>query len=130
MIFSHCKILVAAAKNQSCGRVLESLLSGRSVRSTGCLGTFLNSAMSIQVNALSSRNAFTLGKHKVSMKLFSKNRERLCQRLREVANVQLPSVVVLQGGESSTRYCTDTDVLFRQVQQRQNISQHCTGLFR
>ncbi|OQV21481.1 Xaa-Pro dipeptidase [Hypsibius exemplaris] len=60
-------------------------------------------------------NAFTLGKHKVSMKLFSKNRERLCQRLREVALVvEQPSVVLLQGGESTTRYCTDTEPVFRQ----------------
>lgn len=58
--------------------------------------------------------AFTLGKHKVSMKLFSKNRERLCQRLREVIKTQEPAVVLLQSGDSGTRYCTDTDLLFRQ----------------
>ena len=61
------------------------------------------------------RPAFTLGKHKVSMKLFSKNRERLCQRLREVIKTQEPAVVLLQSGDSGTRYCTDTDLLFRQV---------------
>ncbi|XP_055352221.1 xaa-Pro dipeptidase-like [Paramacrobiotus metropolitanus] len=66
--------------------------------------------------------AYAVGKHKVSMKLFAKNRERLCQRLLRQQTAAAPSsgmadsrlVVLLQGGPSDTRYCTDVDLLFRQ----------------
>ena len=47
--------------------------------------------------------------------LFALNRQRLCERLRKNPAVQAGSVVVLQGGEETQRYCTDTGVLFRQV---------------
>ena len=50
------------------------------------------------------------------MELFSTNRRRLCERLR--ARDDVPSagaVVLLQGGEQKQQYCTDTDIVFRQV---------------
>lgn len=47
--------------------------------------------------------------------LFALNRQRLCERLRKNAAVQAGSVVVLQGGEETQRYCTDTSIIFRQV---------------
>uniref|UniRef100_A0A8C4RZ68 Xaa-Pro dipeptidase n=1 Tax=Erpetoichthys calabaricus TaxID=27687 RepID=A0A8C4RZ68_ERPCA len=50
----------------------------------------------------------------VSMTLFAENRRRLCERLRVNPNVPRKSVVVLQGGEQTQRYCTDTDNIFRQ----------------
>uniref|UniRef100_A0A671XC54 Xaa-Pro dipeptidase n=1 Tax=Sparus aurata TaxID=8175 RepID=A0A671XC54_SPAAU len=43
-----------------------------------------------------------------------KNRRRLCTGLKAKDGVVPRSVVVLQGGEQKQRYCTDTDVLFRQ----------------
>uniref|UniRef100_A0A8C9Z9L0 Xaa-Pro dipeptidase n=1 Tax=Sander lucioperca TaxID=283035 RepID=A0A8C9Z9L0_SANLU len=49
---------------------------------------------------------------RVSAALFAENRRRLCNALK--AKVVPQSVVVLQGGEQKQRYCTDTDVLFRQ----------------
>uniref|UniRef100_A0A8C1X1Y9 Xaa-Pro dipeptidase n=1 Tax=Cyprinus carpio TaxID=7962 RepID=A0A8C1X1Y9_CYPCA len=42
------------------------------------------------------------------------NRERLCRGLKAEKDVPAGSVLVLQGGEQKQRYCTDTDVLFRQ----------------
>uniref|UniRef100_A0A674NZE1 Xaa-Pro dipeptidase n=1 Tax=Takifugu rubripes TaxID=31033 RepID=A0A674NZE1_TAKRU len=48
------------------------------------------------------------------MTLFAENRRRLCAGLREKDGLLPQSVVVLQGGEQKQRYCTDTDVLFRQ----------------
>lgn len=47
--------------------------------------------------------------------LFALNRQRLCERLRKNTAVQAGSVVVLQGGEETQRYCTDTSIIFRQV---------------
>lgn len=47
--------------------------------------------------------------------LFALNRRRLCERLRRNPAVQAASLVLLQGGEETQRYCTDTGVLFRQV---------------
>lgn len=52
---------------------------------------------------------------RVSADLFAENRRRLCAGLKEKDSVLPQSVVVLQGGEQKQRYCTDTDVLFRQV---------------
>ena len=50
------------------------------------------------------------------MRLFALNRERLCERLRKRSGEVLPrSVALLQGGEQQQRYCTDTDIVFRQV---------------
>ncbi|XP_068938735.1 xaa-Pro dipeptidase [Petaurus breviceps papuanus] len=51
---------------------------------------------------------------RVPRALFSLNRKRLCDRLRKNPAVQKCSLVLLQGGEESNRYCTDTGVLFRQ----------------
>ena len=54
----------------------------------------------------------------VPMRLFALNRERLCDRLRKRSGEVLPrSVALLQGGEQQQRYCTDTDIVFRQVRQ-------------
>ncbi|KAJ8398549.1 hypothetical protein AAFF_G00420770 [Aldrovandia affinis] len=67
---------------------------------------------------MSSRQepVYWLGKDtlKVSAALFAENRRRLCKDLREKEGVVPKSVVVLQGGEQKQRYCTDTDMLFRQ----------------
>ncbi|XP_035868377.1 xaa-Pro dipeptidase isoform X2 [Phyllostomus discolor] len=51
---------------------------------------------------------------KVPLALFALNRQRLCERLRKNQAVQAGSIVLLQGGEETQRYCTDTGVLFRQ----------------
>ncbi|MED6264677.1 hypothetical protein CHARACLAT_017132, partial [Characodon lateralis] len=51
---------------------------------------------------------------RVSAALFLENRQRLCQGLKAKDGLEPKSVVLLQGGEQSQRYCTDTDVLFRQ----------------
>ncbi len=62
---------------------------------------------------------FSLGDHTLSvpMELFSTNRVRLCEKLRGSEGVSGGgAVVVLQGGESKTRYCSDTEEIFRQVQ--------------
>ncbi|XP_067854302.1 LOW QUALITY PROTEIN: xaa-Pro dipeptidase [Heptranchias perlo] len=48
------------------------------------------------------------------MALFALNRRRLCEHLRKNAEVPRKSVAVLQGGEQTQRYCTDTDIVFRQ----------------
>uniref|UniRef100_A0A2R8ME09 Xaa-Pro dipeptidase n=1 Tax=Callithrix jacchus TaxID=9483 RepID=A0A2R8ME09_CALJA len=60
--------------------------------------------------------SFWLGNEtlKVPLALFALNRQRLCERLRKNPAVQAGSLVVLQGGEETQRYCTDTGVLFRQ----------------
>ncbi|EDO29991.1 predicted protein, partial [Nematostella vectensis] len=50
----------------------------------------------------------------VSVSLFSTNRKRLCERLRKNDKVAKGAMVLLQGGEQERRYCTDTDILFRQ----------------
>jgi len=52
--------------------------------------------------------------HKIPLKLFAVNRERLCSKLKEEKCLQ-GAVVVLQGGEQKQQYCTDTDEVFRQV---------------
>uniref|UniRef100_A0A667I2C9 Xaa-Pro dipeptidase n=1 Tax=Lynx canadensis TaxID=61383 RepID=A0A667I2C9_LYNCA len=65
---------------------------------------------------VSCRPSFWLGNEtlKVPLALFALNRRRLCERLRKNPAVQAGSVVLLQGGEETQRYCTDTGVLFRQ----------------
>ncbi len=52
------------------------------------------------------------------MELFSNNCARLCEALRssEGGVSEARAVVVLQGGESKTRYCSDTEEVFRQVE--------------
>ena len=60
---------------------------------------------------------FSLGHEtlKVSMRMFADNRRRLVERLCQCEEVPGDAVVVLQGGEQKQRYCTDVDVVFRQV---------------
>ncbi|XP_003467255.1 xaa-Pro dipeptidase isoform X1 [Cavia porcellus] len=66
--------------------------------------------------ASSERPSFSLGNEtlQVPLALFALNRQRLCERLRKNTAVQAGSVVVLQGGEETQRYCTDTSIIFRQ----------------
>lgn len=52
---------------------------------------------------------------RVSAALFAENRRRLCEGLKAKDGLVPQSVVLLQGGEQTQRYCTDTDQLFRQV---------------
>ncbi len=52
------------------------------------------------------------------MELFAINCARLCEALRGAAEGGVSegrAIVVLQGGESKTRYCSDTEDVFRQV---------------
>uniref|UniRef100_A0A3B3ZVV5 Xaa-Pro dipeptidase n=1 Tax=Periophthalmus magnuspinnatus TaxID=409849 RepID=A0A3B3ZVV5_9GOBI len=51
---------------------------------------------------------------RVSAALFAENRQRLCKGLKAKDGVVPQSLVLLQGGEQKQRYCTDTDLLFRQ----------------
>ncbi|KAM6153355.1 xaa-Pro dipeptidase [Erethizon dorsatum] len=66
--------------------------------------------------ASSARPSFSLGNEtlQVPLALFALNRQRLCERLRKNEAVQAGSVVVLQGGEETLRYCTDVSIVFRQ----------------
>lgn len=52
---------------------------------------------------------------KVSMQLFALNRKNLLDRLRKDPNLPKSAVVVLEGGKSQYRHCTDHEDLFRQV---------------
>lgn len=63
------------------------------------------------------RGVYWLGNDtlRVSAALFAENRRRLCAGLKAKDGMIPQSVVVLQGGEQQQRYCTDTDVVFRQV---------------
>ncbi|KAM4638294.1 xaa-Pro dipeptidase isoform 1-T1 [Amazona ochrocephala] len=62
------------------------------------------------------RPSFWLGNEtlKVPVALFALNRRRLCDRLRLNKDVEKSSIVLLQGGEETQRYCTDTGIVFRQ----------------
>lgn len=52
---------------------------------------------------------------KVSMKLFGLNRKNLVDRLKKaVPNLPSNSIVLLQGGKSETRHCSDHEPVFRQ----------------
>uniref|UniRef100_A0AAY4CVR2 Xaa-Pro dipeptidase n=1 Tax=Denticeps clupeoides TaxID=299321 RepID=A0AAY4CVR2_9TELE len=66
--------------------------------------------------AADCRPVFWMGKDtlRVSAALFAENRQRLCLGLKAKSDLNPRSVVLLQGGEQKQRYCTDTDVLFRQ----------------
>ncbi|XP_073710001.1 xaa-Pro dipeptidase [Misgurnus anguillicaudatus] len=67
--------------------------------------------------AVSQQKAvYWLGKDtlSVSAALFAENRKRLCHALKKEKNLKNGSVVLLQGGEQMQRYCTDTDMIFRQ----------------
>jgi hypothetical protein len=52
---------------------------------------------------------------KVSMRLFAENRKNLLKRLRKQIDLPKSSLVFLQGGQSTTRHCTDHEDIFRQV---------------
>ncbi|CAD5117906.1 DgyrCDS6651 [Dimorphilus gyrociliatus] len=63
------------------------------------------------------RQSFNLGPHTfdIPMKLHADNRERLLQRLRNRTDLPANSVIVLQGGDESPRFCSDVNVApFRQ----------------
>lgn len=62
-------------------------------------------------------STFTRGIHTFSVppELFKTNRQTLCERLRKIKQIPANSYVLLQGGESETRYCSDHEPLFRQV---------------
>ena len=68
---------------------------------------------------LITRSCFQLSSEtlKVAMKLFANNRKRLCQKLKDNKTLQPNSVIVLEGGRQTARYCTDTDIVFRQVRE-------------
>uniref|UniRef100_A0A3Q1HKD0 Xaa-Pro dipeptidase n=1 Tax=Anabas testudineus TaxID=64144 RepID=A0A3Q1HKD0_ANATE len=51
---------------------------------------------------------------RVAAALFAENHGRLCRELKAKDGVVPQSVVVLQGGEQKQRYCTDTDLVFKQ----------------
>ena len=51
----------------------------------------------------------------IPMSLFSENRQRLCQSLREEGATPSGSIIILQGGEQQCRYSSDTEIVFRQV---------------
>ena len=57
-----------------------------------------------------------MGEHALSVpvKLHAINRGRLCEALKK-KDAPKGALVVLQGGESQTRYSSDTDVVFIQV---------------
>lgn len=60
--------------------------------------------------------SFSRGEHtlEIHVSLHDKSRKRLCDSLKETPNLQPGSCVVLQGGESTTLYCSDKENLFRQ----------------
>ncbi|RNA11856.1 Xaa-Pro [Brachionus plicatilis] len=51
---------------------------------------------------------------KVSMQLFALNRKNLLQKLRNQPDLPKSSIVLLEGGKSTTRYCSDHEDVFRQ----------------
>ncbi|CAI9735188.1 xaa-Pro dipeptidase-like [Octopus vulgaris] len=61
-------------------------------------------------------SSFTRGIHTFSVpsELFKTNRQNLCERLRKIKQIPANSYVLLQAGESETRYCSDHEPLFRQ----------------
>ena len=62
------------------------------------------------------------------MELFALNRRRLSERLQANKDVPKGAVVVLQGGEQTQLYCSDRDVVFRQVKLTQvTMMMDCAG---
>lgn len=59
---------------------------------------------------------FCLGDHtnRVPMELHRVNRQRLAKRLKDNPDVPDGAIVLLQGGESTTLYCSDREPVFRQ----------------
>ncbi len=68
------------------------------------------------------------------MALHKLNRERLCTQLKQSSDVVPGSVIVLQGGDSHGRYCSDVDVTtFRQASQIEMldpITEHLLYVYR
>jgi hypothetical protein len=67
---------------------------------------------------MSSSYSYSQGPNtlEVSMELFALNRRRLTDKLRKTDSIPAKSFVVLQGGATANRYCTDAAmVVFRQV---------------
>ncbi|XP_002735088.1 xaa-Pro dipeptidase-like [Saccoglossus kowalevskii] len=66
--------------------------------------------------AARAQPVFCRGDHtlSVAMDLFATNRRRLCERLRAKEGIPKGAIVLLQGGETKQRYCSDTDEVFRQ----------------
>jgi Xaa-Pro dipeptidase len=52
---------------------------------------------------------------KIPMALFAINRKNLLERLRKVKDLPKSSIVLLEGGKSTNRHCTDHEDIFRQV---------------
>jgi hypothetical protein len=52
---------------------------------------------------------------KVAMALFALNRKSLIERLKKQSNLPKSSIILLQGGETKYRYCSDHEDVFRQV---------------
>jgi len=61
---------------------------------------------------------------KVSMKLFEKNRKRLCTALKDQKNLPKKSFVLLQGGQQINQDSTDVELVFRQ----ESYFQWCYGV--
>lgn len=59
---------------------------------------------------------FTMGEHTmhIPMQLHSDNRKRVCDELKKKHPDLEHSIIVLQGGESTTLYCSDREPVFRQ----------------
>nr|CAA75231.1 prolidase [Suberites domuncula] len=66
--------------------------------------------------AQSTGASFSLGENTLTipLELFATNRRRLCEKLKASESGSKGAIVVLQGGESMTRYCSDTEEVFRQ----------------
>lgn len=62
------------------------------------------------------RPYFIMGEHTldVPMKLHEENRKRVCSDIKNKHKDLQHSVIVLQGGESTTLYCSDREPVFRQ----------------
>lgn len=58
-----------------------------------------------------------MGPHTFSVptELFDLNRKRLCDRLKNVADVKNNAIILLQGGSNQNFYNTDVEYIFRQV---------------
>jgi len=72
--------------------------------------------LSYHFNFKMASPGYCLGEHtlKVPLELHNQNRRRLCEALRQQKRVPAGALVVVQGGEASTRYCSDAEHEFRQ----------------
>lgn len=51
----------------------------------------------------------------IPMELFAQNRRRLSEKLTANKDVPKGAILVLQGGDQTQQYCSDRDIVFRQV---------------